>query len=82
VNIDVIVGVAGTAAAVVVGLWPKLAALLPNGVKPAPAKVTYQQAMSALAVVRGRLVATGGVSETASKAIEAVTLALVEGSDK
>jgi hypothetical protein len=82
VNIDVVVGVVGTAAAVAVGLWPKLAALLPKGVKPAPAKVTYQQAMAALAVVRGRLVATGGVSEAASKAIEAVTLALVEGSDK
>lgn len=81
-NIDVIVGVAGTAAAVVVGLWPKLAAMLPKGGSKPTAGITYQQAMSALAVVRGRLVATGGVSDAASKAIEAVTLALVSGSDK
>lgn len=83
-NIDVIVGVVGTVAAVAVGLWPNLKALLPSvrAWVPSRGAVTYQQSMSALSVVRSRLVSTGGVSETASKAIEVVTLALVEGSDK
>jgi hypothetical protein len=85
VSTDIIIGVGGTLAAVAVSLWPKLSAVL-SWVPAKPvtpvAGVTYQQAMIALASVRARLVATGGVSEAAGKAIEAITHDLVEGSDK
>lgn len=80
-NLDVIVGVVGTVAAVAVSQWPRIASF----VTPAVVKkktVSYSQAIEALAVVRGRLLSTGGVPEAAQKAIEALTLALVAGSDQ
>lgn len=43
--------------------------------------VSYQSAMMALASVRARLNSTGGISDEAGKAIEAITHALVSGSD-
>lgn len=81
---SLLVGVVGTGAAAVIGLWPKVAPLLKRLPAPGPAapSVTYQAAMVALASVRARLLATGGVSDEAGKAIEAITHALVEGSDK
>jgi hypothetical protein len=89
VTIDSIaIGVLGTGAAALVGLWPKLAPYLKRLPSPAPAPaparpgVTYQAAMVALASVRARLVETGGVSDEAGKAIEAITHALVQGSDQ
>ena len=80
-NIDVIVGVAGTVAAVAVSQWPRLVSLVKPPARPVKG-VSYSQAIEALAVVRGRLLATGGIPEAAQKAIEALTLALVAGSDK
>lgn len=83
---SIIIGVLGTGAAALVGLWPKLAPYLKRLPSPAPAPtrpgVSYQAAMVALASVRARLVETGGVSDEAGKAIEAITHALVQGSDK
>ena len=81
-NTDIVIAVGGTLAAAVVSLWPRLMKVIPSvPVKPA-ATVTYQQAMLALASVRARLVATGGVPPEAAAAIEKITHALVEGSDR
>jgi hypothetical protein len=92
------IGAAIVAAAVVA--WPKIQSLakavwsaLPGGV-PAPAPppeapgqraVTYEQAIHNLALVRGRLNATGLLGDDKSPqraAIDTLTLALVAGSDK
>lgn len=85
-NLDVIVGVGGTLAAVAVSQWPRIAPLLRRMPRPAPPSavtaVTYQQSLEALAVVRSRLVFAGGVDEPAQNAIETLTLALVAGSDR
>lgn len=84
-SLDIAVGVLGTAAAIAVAALPKAASILrsiPSPIKPAAAVVTYQDAMLALARVRARLSATGGVSAEAAKAIEAITHDLVEGSEK
>lgn len=83
-TIDVFVGIVGTTAAVAVSQWPKIAPFFKRSPKP-PAvagAVTYQQALEALAVVRARLVASGGVAAEPQKAIETLTLALVAGSDR
>lgn len=58
------------------GLFSIARLLRPSG------SVSYQQAMLALSVVRSRLIQTGGVPDDAGKAIEVVTHALVDGSDK
>ena len=82
---SIAIGVLGTGAAALVGLWPKVAPFLkrlPAPAVPARTGVTYQAAMVALASVRARLVETGGVSDEAGKAIEAITHALVQGSDQ
>jgi hypothetical protein len=79
VSLDVIVAVGGTAAAVLVSQWPKVAPLLGRRPKPAGG-VTYQQALESLAVVRSRLAAPGPVDADVQKAIESITLALVRGS--
>lgn len=68
-----------TAAVAVIVLWPQIASLVKLRRR---ATVSYQDAMVSLAVVRGRLIQTGGVPDDAGKAIEVVTHALVEGSDK
>lgn len=46
------------------------------------AKVPFSGAIDALAVVRNRLVETGCMSEAATAAVEAITHALVAGTDK
>lgn len=86
-NLDVIVGVGGTVAALAVSQWPRIAPLLRFKPKPPSAvttEVSYQQSLVALSVVRSRLLATGkdGVDEASQKAIETLTLALVQGSDR
>lgn len=43
---------------------------------------TFAGAIEALAIVRNRLTATGCMSETAAAAVEAITHALVQGTDK
>jgi hypothetical protein len=47
-----------------------------------PAKVSFPGAIDALAVVRNRLVETGCMNEPAAAAVEAITHALVLGTDK
>lgn len=82
-TLEVLVGIVGTTAAVAVSQWPRIAPLFKRSPKaPAVAGVTYQQALEALAVVRARLVASGGVAAEPQKAIETLTLALVAGSDR
>lgn len=88
-NLDVIVGVGGTIAAVAVSQWPRIAPLLrrpappANGTTPAPVTLpSFHSALESLASVRTRLVACGGVTDEASKAIETLTLALMQGSDR
>lgn len=81
-----------TVGAVAVAAWPGLAGLvkrlplvLPKpSPKPAPveAKVAYQEAMLALAVVRTRLVQTDGLTDAAAKAVATITQELVVGSDQ
>lgn len=44
--------------------------------------VTFHQSLTALAVVRQRLVDTGGLPQDADSAIEVLTHALLAGSDK
>ena len=48
----------------------------------APAKTSFSGAIDALAVVRNRLVETGCMNEPAAAAVEAITHALVLGTDK
>jgi hypothetical protein len=48
---------------------------------PAPAGVTYEQAILRLAEVRSRLIATKALGDDQRKAIDVLTLALVDGSD-
>ena len=79
-------------AALVVLLYPQpkppTSSLLTAAVMPPPASVatpkpgSFREAVDALAVVRGRLVATEKLDESAAKAIDIITLALVSGSDK
>lgn len=78
------------AAALAVILWPSAAkppafTTFPGATRvppPAPAPTSYQGAIQALATVRARLVATATLADPEKKAIDALTLALVAGSDK
>lgn len=63
------------AAAVAVAAWPQL-------VKWRSAKPGYQTAISNLASVRLRLLATNCLEDDQKKAIDVLTLALVDGSDQ
>ena len=72
-----------SAAALVFG--PRLARQATPALGPSPAPPhltpTYQSAIADLAHVRLRLVQTKALDETAKKAIDTLTLALVAGSD-
>ena len=70
------------AAAVVAAVVIVAAPGLLKKLVPARGGHSYQDALLALAVVRSRLAATGGLQEPSVAAIEALTMALVEGSDK
>lgn len=79
------------AAAVAVLLWPQAKKLpapsIPSLEPPRPAipgqmTPTYKAAIAALADVRERLVKTECLGEPETKAINAITLALVAGSDR
>lgn len=76
---------AGAAAAM---LWPMLAAMFPHGgirLPPMPAPrqhATYADAIAALSAVRGRLLATEALTDKERAAVDALTLALVNGSDR
>jgi hypothetical protein len=67
--------IAAAVAAVAVGLWPQLKVIPKVG-------PTYQEAIANLALVRARLLATENLADEQKKAIDALTLALVAGSDK
>lgn len=77
----------GVAVAVVVALWPQiktLAGRLPS-VAPSverPLGPSFEAALGDLASVRLRLVRTGALDDDQKKAIDVLTLALVDGSDK
>jgi hypothetical protein len=73
--------------ALAVLLWPQLPAIWAwiksqdvGGSKPPPS--SYRDAIVYLAFVRNRLVATGALGEDQKRAIDVLTLALVDGSDK
>jgi hypothetical protein len=73
-------------AAAAVALWPMRAAALPfrlpAPVVPSPAHAGYADAIQALSVVRGRLLATELLGDKERAAVDALTLALVNGSDR
>jgi hypothetical protein len=72
------------ALAAVAGVGVLLAPALPKILSLLPAKsagVTYEQAILRLAEVRGRLVGTKMLGDDQRKAIDVLTLALVDGSD-
>lgn len=73
------ISIVAAAAAIVAAPW---LFSLAKGVRLPRRGVSYHDAMMALSVVRSRLVQTGGVPDDACAAIEVVTHALVEGSDK
>lgn len=56
--------------------------LSPVPTLPASARTPFSASIDALAVVRNRLVDTGCLDEPAKAAIEAVTHALISGTDK
>lgn len=84
--------VAAAVAAVALVAAPALSALWtrvlvwwwepPAGPPQPPIGPNYQTAMQHLASVRLRLVRTGGLSKDASAAVETLTLALMNGSEK
>lgn len=75
------------AVAAIVALWPavawipKIVPILPS---PPPPGISYQAAMEALATVRLRLLQANseGIDAATKAAVEAITHALVEGSDQ
>jgi hypothetical protein len=72
------------ALAAVAGVGVLLAPAVPKILSLLPAKsacVTYEQSILRLAEVRGRLVATKMLGDDQRKAIDVLTLALVDGSD-
>jgi len=76
------------AVAALVALWPAVAwipKIVPIVPHPAPPDgISYQTAMEALATVRLRLLQSNseGIDATTKAAVEAITHALVEGSDQ
>lgn len=68
------------AAAAAICLWPKFPAggIRLKAAKPSP---TYEDAIHSLANVRLRLLSTEQLSEAQRAAVDAITLALVNGSD-
>lgn len=77
------------AAAVVFILWPSQQQDQPSIIKALPPAApkkdaigSYMESMKALQMVRGRLVATDKLDESAQKCLDTLTLALLAGSDK
>lgn len=62
-------------------LFPAATVPAPPGPPAPPAAATYAHAIHALAFVRGRLSATDHLGDAERAAIDAITLALVAGSD-
>lgn len=77
------VQLATAAAAVAVALWPQIkqAASIVRLPKMTTT-VRYQTAMSHLSEIRSRLLETACLGDDQRKAIDVLTLALVDGSDK
>jgi hypothetical protein len=76
--------IAGLAKSAFAAWTSKVPVLTPPGVNEPvkSAKVSFVGAIDALAVVRNRLVETGCMDDKSTAAIEAVTHALVAGTDK
>lgn len=81
------------AAAVIVAFWPALKAGGESAIRwwfsddhdHPPARLlgpSFQTSINSLAGIRQRLSATGCLGDTQKQAIDALTLALVDGSDK
>jgi hypothetical protein len=71
--------------AIAAALWPSRAVAPDLFSTPAAAGIaggTYEGAIRALATVRNRLLATGSLTDKERSAVDALTLALVGGSDK
>lgn len=73
-------------AAAAVAFWPMRSAAfalrLPAQASPSPAHAGYADAIHALAAVRGRLLATELLGDKERAAVDTITLALVNGSDR
>lgn len=81
--------VAAAAVAVLVAFWPNVRDVLASvsweqqqQQTTRPSAASYRDAIYYLAEVRRRLVATQTLDDERRKAIDSLTLALVEGSDK
>lgn len=74
--------IGASVAAVLLMAWPWAKKLVPSVSLPAAGGVSYEDAIHNLAVVRSRLRDTGLLADEQKKAIDALTLALVAGSDK
>lgn len=70
---------AGAAAAM---LWPMLSAARLPRLPATRQHATYSDAIAALSAVRGRLLATEALAEKERAAVDTLTLALVNGSDR
>lgn len=75
--------------AIVIAASPKIREVLagfswpsPTPSSPASPVPSFKSAIEALSLVRTRIVATGHLEDSQRQAIDALTLALVDGSDK
>ena len=73
--------IAAAVGAVAVVAYPALKPLLKFITAAPPKVVSYEQAIADLASVRGRLVSTDRLQDSERKAIDVLTLALVDSSD-
>ena len=74
--------IAAVAGAAVVVAGPEVVKWLMRRRPASAARIGYQDSMLALATVRSRLASSGEIAEPAKAAIEVLTLALVETSDR
>jgi hypothetical protein len=75
--------------AIIIAVSPKIREVLadfswpsPTPSSPASQAPSFKSAIEALSLVRTRIVATGHLEDSQRQAIDALTLALVDGSDK
>lgn len=73
---------AGVGLAIVVAVWPQIKAVAGWVKVPVSSGPSFEAALADLANVRLRLVRTGALDDDQKKAIDVLTLALVDGSDQ
>jgi hypothetical protein len=78
VYLQVLLGIVALA----VAFWPQIRAALPALPAGGPRPPSYQESIAYLAKVRTRILATQALDESRKQAIDVLTLALVDGSDK